>query len=68
MIDIVAIHLKDNTDGQMWGTSPGKMDTWFAMDRDRDKKKQYLELVVRDSDVKAAFSPSDPKKVMSIIE
>ncbi len=42
MIDIVAIHLKNNTDGQIWGTSPGKMDTWFAMDSDRDKKKQYL--------------------------
>lgn len=68
MIDIDAVHLKDNVDGQMWGTSPGHMDTWFALDNDRHLKKQYIELVVKNSDIKAAFSPSDPKKVMAIIE
>jgi hypothetical protein len=44
------------------------MDTWFALDQNRHLKKQYLEIVVRDSDVKVAFSPNDPHKVMAIIE
>jgi len=68
MVDIEAVHLKDNVDGQMWGTSPGHMDTWFALDNDRHLKKQYLLLVIKDSDIKPAFSPIDPKKVMAIIE
>ncbi len=55
-------------DGQVWGTSPGHMDTWFALDNDRHLKKQYIEIVVKGSDVKPAFSPSDPKKVLAIIE
>lgn len=42
MIDIEAVHLKDNVDGQVWGTSPGHMDTWFALDNDRHLKKQYV--------------------------
>ena len=68
MIDVEAIYLRDNVDGQVWGTSPGHMDTWFALDNNRHLKTQYLEIVVRGSDVKVAFSPNDPKKVMSIIE
>lgn len=68
MVDIESVLLKDNVDGQTWGTAPGHMDTWFALDNNRHLKKQYLELVIRDSDIKAAFSPNDPKKVMAIIE
>lgn len=68
MVDIDAVLLKDNVDGQMWGTAPGHMDTWFALDNNRHLKKQYVELVIKDSDVKAAFSPNEPKKVMAIIE
>jgi hypothetical protein len=44
------------------------MDTWFAYDSNRHLKKQYLEIVIKGSDVKAAFSPNDPQKVMAIIE
>jgi hypothetical protein len=68
MVDVEAVYLRDNVDGQAWGTTPGHMDTWFALDKNRHLKKQYIEIAVKDSDVKAAFSPSDPHKVMAIVE
>lgn len=60
--------MRDNVDGKVWGTSPGQMDTWFALDNERHLKTKYIEIILRDSDVKPCFSPSDPEKVFSILQ